>query len=218
MEDRVRERPDDLAGKTPPAGEARGGMPWQTWAAILLAAGLVVAGIALLLVSACGSRRPKPYAPRRAAQPADYGALHNRTLGAAEARVEVLVVVPLNVDCHAPTIEYIRKVSEQCPRHVRARFLELRSAEGKSALKSASKDFCATLFINGRWNVRGAEERACRLTGPLGSDYTLADVRAALLEEVTRVYGSEAPALPMPGGSDAPVSPSLPAEGRAGAR
>lgn len=174
------------------------GVPWQTKVAVASVAGVVIAGGILVLALACSSQRPaapKPQAHHKA-NPADFGGLHNQTLGAPDAKVDVLLVVPLNIDCHAPTIEYLKKIAGVCGAQVRVKFLELRSPEAKELFKKASKDVCATVFINGKYQATNLAGNAIAFTGPLGDRYVLDDLRAAITTEMKKAYGDAALALP----------------------
>ena len=202
---------------TAPADSIPKGLPWQAKAAIGSVIGVLLAGALLVIAFACGSQRaaaPKPQAHRNA-KPAAYGVLHNTSLGAPEARVELLLVVPLNIDCHAPTIEYLKQTAGTCGAQVRVRFLELRSPEARDVFAKASKDPCATLFINGKFQVTGLAGKQVTLTGPLGDRYVLGDVRAAIDAEMRKSYSDGALTPP-----EAPASTAekpAPSSGDAGA-
>lgn len=190
------------------------GLPWQTKAAVGSVIGVVIVGGILVLAFACGSRRvnpPQQPQARRDAKAAAYGVLHTKTFGVPEAKVEVMLIVPLNIDCHAPTIEYLKKSAEACGAQVRVTFLELRSPEANDVFGKAGKDVCATVFVNGRWQVSGVAGKEVTLTGPLGDKYVLGDVRAAMASEMKQAYGVAALALP-----EAPVTPAAPPGARKG--
>lgn len=124
--------------------------------------------------------------------------LDNQEFGAAEAKVVVLVLLPLRVDCHAPTVEYLARVAQAHPEHMRIRFVDFLSPHGREEARRLNCA-CASVVINGSNRFRKPSGEEVVFAGAFGEEYSLEDVRLALQTRLAEAYGSAAPQLPPTG-------------------
>jgi hypothetical protein len=125
--------------------------------------------------------------------------LNRRQFGTASAKVDVLVILPLSRGCHGLNVEYMANVAAKYPHHLRVKFLEVKSEEGRSQLDRLGLERCASVIINGSNQCKDASGRAFTLAGPPFENYTVEDLRAVLQCALDTAYGVQAPRLPPSG-------------------
>ena len=177
------------------AGERRFSRGERILIVVVLAMALLALTAFAIMLTRVVRGRPGDRMP--ATRHVDYTYLDNKEFGSLEAKVHVLVALPL-AGCQGPAIEYVAKAAQAYPEHVHARFLEFFSPRGKEeATKVSGGPPCVA--INGSDRFTRPSGEAIRLGGPLNEDYTVEDIRLALQAKFTEVYGAEAPALPPSG-------------------
>lgn len=161
---------------------------------VILLLGVVILACILFIVGYLSrGRGPTPVPAAPAASAGHYEHLDGVELGAKDAKVDVLAVLPLDKECHAVNIEYLHRLAETYPEHLHVRFVNFFSDAGQR-LSS-----CAAIFIDGEEVQKDAEGREIEFTGPAGDNYSLEDLRAVLQARLDSAYGSAAPQLPSTG-------------------
>jgi len=197
------ETPEPVLAPAPPPSTAAGGSErrfssGEKLLLIFIAVTVVLAlGAfgAMLLGVLRGQPEPFPMTPTP-----DHRYLDNKELGQPDAKVDVLVALPLS-GCQGPAIEYVAKVAQAYPQHIHARFVDFFAAHGKAEARRISGG-PPCIAINGSDRFTRPSGENIRLGGPLDEDYTVADLRLALQAKLNEAYGPNAPQLPPPGESD----------------
>ncbi len=119
------------------------------------------------------------------AKPAKYAYLDGQEMGAAEAKVGVLCLLPLKIGCQEPTIEYIHDTVKKHADRMHVRFVDFRSSHGMKEAKDLGFK-CASLVINETNRFKDASGRDIELCR---RDYSLADVHYVLQKVFDEAYG-----------------------------
>lgn len=123
-------------------------------------------------------------------------------LGPPDAKVKVIAVVPLGIDCHLQTIRILREIAKVEPKRVRVEIYDMSSPQGQRTL-SRYGQHCASVFVNGKIDftikVNGKERNIyCqRQPNTPMSTYNSTDLIEVVHLELERAYkkGFDAKAL-----------------------
>jgi len=193
--DDVSSEEGDAAARCAPSGRCA-----LRWGVMLLAAAVIAA--AVLIARRTRSETPSPgrppVAPKTGARPADpqegrLAALCDRPIGEAEAKVQVVAILPVSVGCKDHLGLYLADVANRFPSRVRVTLHDMQSEAGRRAMQQYERK-CAVVLINGKSRFELDGGRKVRLEGADLGDAE--EVRLALTQALRTAYAESAPALP----------------------
>lgn len=115
-------------------------------------------------------------------------------LGSPEAKVKVVAVVPLSVECHSATVQVLREIAKAEPKRVRVEVYDMGSPQGQEFL-ARHNAHCASVFVNGQCDftikVDGKEKEIhCqRQPNTPMSPYNSTDLIEVVHQELQRLNG-----------------------------
>ena len=180
-----------IAGSTPGGNPARlgGYTPMERLVICLL-----VLAIAAALASISRFVYRTHYLPRKMMnQPGGAGFPISEPVGSLDAKVKVQVLME---HCLVPVQDLLVQLAKAYPDKVRAEFFSTYGKEGQEIL-AEHQESCAGVFVNGR-NSFKIEQADGQMKGVYfhmnpGGSYGLADLLAAVKQEMEAVYGSAPP-------------------------
>lgn len=122
------------------------------------------------------------------------GSGKGNTLGNPDAKVRVVAVVPLGVECHMQTIQILQEIAKADPKRVRVEIYDMNSSKGQQELASHGVH-CASVFVNGKnqWKIKqdGKERTVICMRKPNDpmSTYNSTDLIEVVHQEMARQYG-----------------------------
>lgn len=113
-------------------------------------------------------------------------------LGPANAKVQVIAVVPMGVECHMQTIEVLREIAKADPKRVRVEIYDMNSSQGQQVLGKHGVH-CATVFVNDKFEfkvkVNGTEKYiVCQKKPNVPGAYFSTDLIEIVHQELQKHY------------------------------
>ncbi|MCS7223203.1 MAG: hypothetical protein NZ959_01400 [Armatimonadetes bacterium] len=115
--------------------------------------------------------------------------------GPADAKVRIVAVVPMGVDCHRVTLQILHAIAKAEPKRVRLEAYDMNSPDGMKNLQQRGVN-CATVFINDRWEftlLRDGKKKTIicqkKPNDPM-STYRSDDLVFLVDQELKKAYGT----------------------------
>lgn len=162
--------------------------------AIGVLAGVAVLCLLLPAIMLIGWR-PSSAKSARQSKPGPYAHLAGTTAGAPDAKLKVLALVPLDTDCHTPSVTYLQTAARAHPDRFFVQFVNRRDAHGEAELKRL-KLSCASIVVNGMTRFALPDGRNVKLEGGPNESFDLIDLHDVLQAQADHLYGAGSVVMP----------------------
>jgi len=164
----------------------------------ILAVPLLAAIVAAALLFGRNEAPAPPAEPPRQKAPSELSSLCGKLVGNADAQVKVTAVLPVSVGCQDDVGLYLLSLARRFPDRLCVQVLDMKQEDGRRFMAGQGLK-CASVVVNGKTQFElDADGDKLLLEGPPGVNYTLEELRRALISEMKRLQAEPLPDLPMP--------------------